>query len=244
MSERLVHVTCAQIEQTNKPIDNLAMIVSVMEDCRTDLLVFPETQLSGESKIDSDELEHLQEVIAEQAMRYRQWVAYGSYAQTFRGNENMAFLQSPDGKIEIAYSKNHLWNEPGVTSGAINYVAQTKLGNIGMIICWDIRYPESIQFLADRGAELVICPSYWYGEEFKTTKVIDGLPLTRAFENQVYLAYCDAFTTDGSTAARSKICSPTKILAAAKPQTRSIIESTIDLSTLIESRRLFKRHIQ
>ena len=243
-AERKISITCAQIEQTDIPKENAESMIQVMDNAQTDVVVFPETMLSGLDK--TTDLTPLQAVLAERAKSRKQWLVYGTYTKgdsVWRRSgpviHNSGIIVDPKGEVRLEYHKNHLWNEPGVEDGLGWPVVQTEIGNLGIVICWDLAHTETIKQLVRRNAELVFVPSYWFGEEFRTTDVIEGLPLSVAFQNQLYLAYCDAYTPDGSTAARSKIVSPLEVLAAAQPQKRDIISAEVDLGRLQELRKTF-----
>jgi predicted amidohydrolase len=69
--------------------------------------------------------------------------------------------------------------EGGITAGSDYPVFHTDFGTIGMMICWDVQYPDPARALALRGAELILMP-IWGGNT--------ALGAARAIENQVYLA--------------------------------------------------------
>ena len=54
----------------------------------------------------------------------------------------------------------------------------TDFGRVGMMICWDLSYPEVARRLAAQGAEVILMP-IWGGQEL--------LARARAQENQLYL---------------------------------------------------------
>jgi predicted amidohydrolase len=73
-------------------------------------------------------------------------------------------------------------------------VFHTELGNIGMLVCWDMQYPEAARELALGGADLICCPTLGWENIYG---------LARAYENSVsiaaamvgdphgYVGYCD-----------------------------------------------------
>lgn len=116
---------------------------------------------------------------------------------------------------------------------------ETPLGKLGIIICWDIVHTGSLTELTRQGVAVILCPSFWFaqsGTPYDTTQVIEGLPLTRAFESQAYFVYCDA--ANPQTAQRSKICSPAQVLAQAHAG-EQIITTQIDLFVLPGDRKYF-----
>ncbi|OGY78598.1 MAG: hypothetical protein A3B74_04420 [Candidatus Kerfeldbacteria bacterium RIFCSPHIGHO2_02_FULL_42_14] len=118
-----------------------------------------------------------------------------------------------------------------------NRVIETEFGKIGVIICWDIAFPEATRKLAQQGAQIVFCPAYWYGRQHHTSEIIRILPQVRAFENQIYFVLCDAATWE--TAGRSRICSSLQTLAATNNTDERILIATADLEELEKRRRLF-----
>lgn len=94
---------------------------------------------------------------------------------------NSAALVGPDGEIVGVYRKVCLPREEynrGICPGTDYPVFQTRFGKVGIMICWDIHFPEVARQLQYRGAEVIAVPIW------------GGMPLlcaARALENQVYL---------------------------------------------------------
>jgi predicted amidohydrolase len=94
---------------------------------------------------------------------------------------NTAVLIDRKGNLAGKYRKVCLPREEiegGVTPGNELPVFETDFGTIGMMICWDVTFPEVSRTLAQKGAEVIFLP-IWGG----------NLTLTqaRAIENQVYI---------------------------------------------------------
>lgn len=76
---------------------------------------------------------------------------------------NSAVLVGPNG-VELHYRKLHLFAaEKGVfTPGDRGLdVVDTELGRIGLCVCYDLRFVETLRVLGLRGAELVCVPTAW-----------------------------------------------------------------------------------
>jgi N-carbamoylputrescine amidase len=76
---------------------------------------------------------------------------------------NASALLGPDGYIGT-YRKLHLWNDENTvfTPGDLGLpVFKTPLGSIGILICYDMWFPESARSLALSGAELLCVPTNW-----------------------------------------------------------------------------------
>lgn len=94
---------------------------------------------------------------------------------------NTAVLLGRKGELVGKYRKVSLPREEiegGVTPGNDFPVFDTDFGKIGMMICWDVFFPEPARMLALNGAEIILMP-IWGGDI--------TLSRARAIENQVYL---------------------------------------------------------
>jgi len=94
---------------------------------------------------------------------------------------NSAALVGPGGSVVGVYRKVCLPREEynrGVCAGSDFPVFQTRFGKVGIMICWDVHFPEVARELHYRGAEVIALP-IWGG--------MPRLAAARALENQVYL---------------------------------------------------------
>lgn len=94
---------------------------------------------------------------------------------------NTAVLIDRKGNLAGKYRKTSLPREEidgGVTPGNEFPVFDTDFGRIGIMICWDVTFPEAARALTQQGAEVVFLP-IWGGDL--------TLAKARAIENQVYL---------------------------------------------------------
>jgi N-carbamoylputrescine amidase len=76
---------------------------------------------------------------------------------------NSAVLVGPAG-VELHYRKLHLFTDEKhvFAPGDLGLpVASTRLGGIGICICYDLRFLETVRILALRGAELIVVPTAW-----------------------------------------------------------------------------------
>jgi len=94
---------------------------------------------------------------------------------------NTAVLIDRNGNLAGKYRKVSLPQEEidgGVTPGNSFPVFDTDFGKIGLMICWDVTFPEPARVLAQKGAEIIFLP-IWGGDV--------TLAKARAIENQVYV---------------------------------------------------------
>jgi predicted amidohydrolase len=110
----------------------------------------------------------------ETAARLGIWVHLGSLALRPGGAEtryvNRGFLIDATGAIRARYDKLHLfdvdlptgesWRESAAYApGAGAVVAETPAGNLGLSICYDMRFPDLYRALSDAGAEILAAPA-------------------------------------------------------------------------------------
>lgn len=79
---------------------------------------------------------------------------------------NSAVLADPGG-VRAIYRKVHLWDrekEIFLAGDAPPPVVETELGRIGLVICYDLEFPEWLRLAALRGAQLVCAPVNWPAE--------------------------------------------------------------------------------
>ncbi|HEX7861572.1 MAG TPA: carbon-nitrogen hydrolase family protein [Verrucomicrobiae bacterium] len=115
------------------------------------------------------------------AKELNSYIVAGIYEKEGSVLYNTALLLGRDGKLIGKYRKTHLpreeW-EAGITPGDEYPVFDTDFGKVGLIICWDVQFPEPSRAMARKGAELLLLP-IWGGNE--------TLAKARAIENHVFL---------------------------------------------------------
>jgi predicted amidohydrolase len=174
-----------------KKEENIQKVVSALKEADMDLLVLPEFFATGYQFISHEEVSALSESIPEgnttkmldELSRERGiYIVAGlpeRHGDTFY---NSAVLTGPDGYIGT-YRKIHLYSEeklyfsPGDTGFR---VWDTKTGKIGIMICFDWFFPESMRTLSVMGAEIIAHPS-----NLVLPYCPDAMP-TRCLENGVF----------------------------------------------------------
>ncbi len=132
---------------------------------------------------------------------------------------NAAVLIGQDGEILLNYRKTHLF---GALDRAMFKEVGTafpvaKLGGytVGLLICYDIEFPEPARRLALAGADIILVPT---ASMVPYDQVARHVIPARAYENQVYVAYANHSGEDDglSYIGLSSICGPDgKVLALA-----------------------------
>ncbi len=161
--------------------------------------------------------------LAEKAREHRMYVV-GCFPE--REGElvyNTAFLIDREGQFVGKYRKTHLPQEEvdnGYTPGDEYPVFETDFGTVGMMICWDVSFPEPARSLPLKGARIILMP-IWDG--------LRPLPRARAVEN-------GCFVVQSSYGSPTCIIDPRgKVLATVGPDKETpekgvLITAEVDLS--------------
>jgi len=133
------------------------------------LVVLPELSDTGYVFADRLEAEHL----ADPGPTVDGWVAaarefgmvvVGGYCDRVGGELRNSAVVVDGGGVLARYDKVHLWGrEPEVfTPGtAPPPVVDTAVGRVGLLVCYDLEFPEWVRLAADAGAEVVAAPVNW-----------------------------------------------------------------------------------
>jgi len=120
-------------------------------------------------------------------------IAYGYAERAADGTIfNSVQVIGPQGLPLAHYRKTHLFGaqERASYQAGSGFAAPFEFAGlrIGLLICYDIEFPESVRSLALLGAELVLVPTALTAEYLPVPQVI--VP-ARSLENQVFVAYCN-----------------------------------------------------
>ena len=102
---------------------------------------------------------------------------------------NVSFLCRRDGtwdaqyKVHITPDESQYW---GLRGGDDIRVFDTDIGKIGILICYDVEFPELARYLVDRGMTLLLVP-YWTDTKNGYLRV-RRCAQARAIENECYVA--------------------------------------------------------
>jgi predicted amidohydrolase len=114
-----------------------------------------------------------------------------------------AVLVGPDGFVG-KYRKTHLWNQEKLffTPGNLGLpVFETKIGRIGLLVCWDIWFPETARLVAQQGADIICIPTGWVWTppplyDASGTCMAAYLTMAAAHSNNVFIATADRIGTE------------------------------------------------
>jgi predicted amidohydrolase len=178
-------------------------------DAGADVVVLPELVTSGYVFDSADEAAAV--AITPRHAVFAEWAAEASRGPSIvvggfceQGDDgllyNSAAVVDGSGVLGV-YRKTHLWDreklffQPGAEAPR---VFDTPAGRIGVLVCYDLEFPELTRVLALAGAELLVVPTNWplvdrpAGE--RPPEVQIGMAAARV--NRVFIACCDRTGTE------------------------------------------------
>jgi predicted amidohydrolase len=196
---REVTIAVAQMKpKLGEPEENLIkmseMISKIASQQRVDLIVFPELITSG-NEIGLRFTELAQRVpgatvnlIAQRASEYGVYIAFGMVTKERVESVlyNSAVMVGPDGELLDIYNKIHLRGEERMAfrEGYKLPVIDTDIGNIGLMIGYDLSFPEVSRCLSLDGAEILCVLASWEAADVDEWKTFLR---SRAYENAVFM---------------------------------------------------------
>src|SRR5574341_1445322 len=197
---REVTIATVQMRPTlNEMEDNLIKmsdyISKICSSQKVDLVVFPELITTGyECGVRFVDLAQRVpgasvNVLAQRAAEFGVHIAFGlpSKEKVESILFDTAVLVGPEGELIGEYRKVHLKGEERMTfrAGYKYTVFETGFGNVGMLMGYDLAFPEAARCLALDGADLIIALANWEkprNDEWRT------YVLARAYENSCFIA--------------------------------------------------------
>lgn len=213
------------------------------------LAVFPEAFLTGYAvddeaqarriaievrgaEPDSVDIAHASVLTVQAACRDLGMHAVMGFAGTDGTNlYNGAILFEADGRLR-RYVKTHLPElgfDKFVVRGASLPVFDTAIGKIGILICYDVRFPEAARALALDGADIITIPTNWpVGAEVSPTYMAPA----RAAENLLFLVTCNRVGIENNFRfiGRSAIHDVTGATIACAGDEETILVADLDLA--------------
>ena len=174
----------------------------------------------------------------------------GSFAERGEGERafNTSVLIDADGEIVTTYRKIHMFD---VDVGGVSYreseneeageevvVAEAGGIEIGMSVCYDIRFPELYRILAVRGARAFTVPSAFTLHTGRDHWEV--LMRARAIENQAFVVAADQFgqaPPHYDSYGRSMIVDPWGVVLAVAPDGDAVATAELDLAAQERVRR-------
>ena len=174
-----------------------------------DIVVLPELVTSGYVFTSAEEATAV--AIAADDPLFKEWAAEAAKGAAVvvagfceLGSDDLLYDSAAivDGSgVLTIYRKTHLWDSEKrfFTAGTeAPPVIDTHAGRIGVLVCYDLEFPEMTRLLALRGADVIVVPANWplvdhpLGE--RPPEVIIAMAAART--NRVFIACCDRTGTE------------------------------------------------
>ncbi|MCB1229844.1 MAG: bifunctional GNAT family N-acetyltransferase/carbon-nitrogen hydrolase family protein [Verrucomicrobiae bacterium] len=268
--ERKVRVACVQYKMRRiADFEEFAAQVRYFaetagEDYGAEIVVFPEflsvQLLSALEPMGSREgirklaeyTPQFMELMSSLAREQGLYLVAGSHpvAQEDGTLHNVSMVFRPDGshaaqpKLHITPSETTWW---GITGGDSLMVMQTPKVRIGVLICYDVEFPEAARYLVDQGVELLLVP--YCTDNRQGYLRVTRCAAARAIENQIYVATAGVVGNLPDVPAmdihygRAAVFTPSDfefardgIQAEADPNIETLLVTDLDISDLYRSR--------
>lgn len=228
---------------------NIKKIESFIKDIESNsLLVLPEMFSSGFDNLNLEQHSKKSKSILDWLAKIsigKSLTIVGSLPEKYKGNIfNRAFIID-NGNIVYKQSKIKLFTpnneDKYFSSGKVMKVIPTTKGNIGILICFELRFPELALKLRKKGVEIILVPAQW-GKARK--KHLETLSLARAIEEQAYLLVSDTVGKIGDLemAGSSGIYSPWGDILDFEDNGERLLSATIDTKEIYKVRRAIKMY--
>lgn len=244
-----------------KPAENRLKVQNwlekIMKEESPDTIVLPEMwtssfklkQLKALAETDG---EPTKSFLSELAKKYKVNIIGGSIPHNVETNiYNTSFIFNREGEVVYEYSKIHLvpmLHEHLYVTGGKKAVEVFELDGIkmGIIICYDLRFPELARSLALQGVQALFVVAAWpTPRKYHWT----ALQIARAIENQMYVISCNAVgnVDDVTYAGNSMIIDPWgDILKQGQDNQEETLVQDVNLSKVVQVRKevpIFKSRV-
>ncbi len=204
-------IAAAQLSASQNKAENLDKARNYIAQAKAagaDMVVFPEAFMAYIPKTDSllyaqtaEAVDgHFVQALAAQAKQHNIYVICGIY-ESIEGEDkrvyNTVVVLNRQGQLIYRYRKTHLYDafsfreSLNIIPGAEASVPiKTEFGHIGILVCYELRFPEVSRSLALQGANILIVPAAWVAGTMKTDHLL-SLSKVRALENTVFLCVVD-----------------------------------------------------
>jgi predicted amidohydrolase len=187
--------------------------------------------------------------LTELAARHNMLIQAGLAERAMDGNMiyNSAVLIGPEGVIGVFRKLHNQFEWPVFSPGDHLSVFETRLGKVGMFICYDLAFPETVRAFALQGATIAALTTAWpmKGDDPDTDYygyTYDLLSRANALSNQLWMV-CSNQVNRPPTAGcanyygHSRIIAPTGKIVAELGHEEGLVTATVDLHEGIEHGR-------
>jgi predicted amidohydrolase len=250
MVKKRIRIALAQTESSRNDIEkNLSKFANFIAEAkrkRAELVIFPELSLTGYAL--RDQIYEMAEPIPGPSVNYVSKLAEKNNVYVIFGMpelsdntqatlHNSSVLVGPSGYIG-KYRKMYLpthsvfeekrYFRPGYEEA----VFETELGKLGLIICYDLYFPEAVRLPRLEGAQLIVCIS---ASPSVRRAFFETLTSARAIENTAFLAFVNRVGIEDGLQfwGGSRLLGPNgKVLAQGKYDEEDLVICDVDYSDI------------
>lgn len=239
------------VVQDGEPEKNLSHGIRLAEKASSyvDLIVFPEMWTTGYHReaimkyAESEENEFALSKLKELARNYSVHIVSSIPHRKEGRIYDAAYLIGGNGEVIGIYRKIHLFRPYGedkmFASGDRIGVFDTRLGRVGIAICYDLRFPELFRLMTLAGARAIFVPASWGAPRALQWRT---LLRARAAENQVYMVGVNRVGSSSATGEEyigdSSIYDPFGWEIVHSEDVEQVLIGELDLSRIENVRRM------
>jgi len=161
------------------------------------LVVFPEAFISGVNFIILRQMAEpvpgpTSDKLSELAIQHSLYIVAGILEQgENRKIYDSAIIVAPDGSLIAKYRRRYLWTGERnyVTAGNQSVTADTALGRVGLLIGYDLCFPDACSTFQQSDVDIIACPASVFE---RLNFCAPSLALARAIDHHCYFLYSNA----------------------------------------------------
>ena len=207
-------IALCQMKNRGTVYENLQYSIQAIKEAASqnaDLILFPEVQLTeffpqypgqdvSSYRICQDS--EIVQAFCDAAREQHIMVVPNLYLYENGKTYDASFLIQKDGKIagiqkmvHVAQANQFFEQDYYTPSDTGFQVFDTECGRIGIVVCFDRHYPESIRSEVLMGADLILIPTV--NTKAEPSEMFEWELRVQAFQNSVYIAMCNRVGTEG-----------------------------------------------
>jgi len=244
----------ASIQMSVVENDKTATLEKGVENIRrakgADLIILPELWNIGFMSFDrylseaEDKSGPTLTAMRDAARELRVYLHTGSFVEKEDGKHyNSSYLLSPEGEVLANYRKIHLFGYNSREKQILDHgdkvvVVSTPLGKLGLVTCYDLRFPELFRRMVEKEAELFLVCSAWPYPRLEHWILLNRV---RALENQAFLVSANTVGMNGGVQllGHSMIVDPWGIILSSGGDEETTLRAEITLDDVKKARGRF-----
>ncbi|MDO9379912.1 MAG: carbon-nitrogen hydrolase family protein [Nocardioidaceae bacterium] len=246
-----MHVALIQMSATTDSGQNREVVAAALSDLEPglDLVVLPEASMHDFGAADHDLASAAEpldgpyaQLLGAHAARLGATIVAGTFERVAGEDRPFNTLQvhGPDGGLAGTYRKCHLYDSFGyresdrlLAGGTEPVVLDVAGRRLGLMTCYDLRFPEHARLLVDAGADVLVAPSAWVRGPLKEDHW-ETLVRSRAIENTVDVLAVGQ--CGGTYVGRTMAVDPLGVVVASAGEAPATVRATLSVERLEHAR--------